>query len=304
MRGMATILLACVVARTAAFHHTLPPRANSLRAWEADAVRHRHLSKPLAIVPPSTRRLLRGGVDLCAPLAAAATAACTTRPLTSLAAAFGLGCAVGFAASPTLLSWWARYATAEDVPAALIRAHGRLAGKVVKVSDGDTFRVAHLPPLWRLRGKKGLCKALGGECKLSESTLQIRIAAVDCPETAKFGSKGQDFGDVATDFVRSELEGTRVRVKLLSRDQYQRAVCTVTYRKGLRRKNLSEELLSRGYATVYRQGGAQYDSGDRGVARWDKLEAKAKSQGKGIWAAGSAAVDPAAYKRAQKKQGK
>ena len=94
-----------------------------------------------------------------------------------------------------------------------------------------------------------------------------------------------------------------MRVKLLSRDQYQRAVCTVTYRKGLRRKNLSEELLSRGYATVYRQGGAQYDS-DRGVTRWDKLEAKAKSQGKGIWAAGSAAVDPAAYKRAQKKQGK
>ena len=39
---------------------------------------------------------------------------------------------------------------------------------------------------------------------------------------------------------------------LLSRDQYQRAICRVHYRKGLRRLDLSEELLQRGLATVYR----------------------------------------------------
>ena len=48
---------------------------------------------------------------------------------------------------------------------------------------------------------------------------------------------------------------------------------------------------------------AQYD-GNGGVSRWDKIEAKAKRKGRGIWAAGSAAVDPAAYKRAQKEKGK
>ena len=292
MRLATMLLFSGVFATAAAYHHTAP-QARPLRA---------SVPSSMAIVPPPARRVLQGGAELCGPLVGVMAAACAARPIASVAAAFSLGCACGLIASPALIGWSALYATAEDVPAASFRSNAKLTAKVVKVADGDTFRVAHLPPLWRLRGRKRLCKALGGETKLSESTLQVRIAAVDAPETAKFGSKGQDFGDVATDFVKGELEGKRVRVKLLSRDQYQRAVATVTYRKGLWRKNLSEELLARGYATVYRQGGAQYDS-DGGVAKWDKIEAKAKRQGKGIWAAGSAAVDPAAYKRAQKQQG-
>ena len=138
------------------------------------------------------------------------------------------------------------------------------------------------------------------KCKCDLLALQVRIAAVDCPETAKFGSSGQDFGDAATEFVQSEIEGKRVRVKLLARDQYQRCVATVTYRRNLFwRVNLSEELLKRGLATVYRQGGAEYDGS---VERWDRIEEKAKSQKKGLWVAGSKRVDPAAYERALKNQ--
>lgn len=52
-----------------------------------------------------------------------------------------------------------------------------------------------------------------------------------------------------------------VRIKLLSRDQYARAVCSVSY-PGLfwpLRKDLSEELLKEGLAVMYRLKGAQYD---------------------------------------------
>ena len=59
----------------------------------------------------------------------------------------------------------------------------------------------------------------------------MRIAAVDCPEVAKFGSKGQPYGDTAKEFSREQLQGKRVHVKLLQRDQYQRAVATVSYRQ-------------------------------------------------------------------------
>ena len=44
-------------------------------------------------------------------------------------------------------------------------------------------------------GPKFLSKAEGGSLLLSEETLQIRLCAVDAPETAKFGKAGQrEFG--------------------------------------------------------------------------------------------------------------
>ena len=224
----------------------------------------------------------------------------------AVSSSFGAGFVVGAATSP-ICRKLSRYATCEDIPSELFRKQEALSGDVVKVADGDTFRILHCPPLSSLRlrlpgGRKRIPKARGGPMKLSDSTLQIRIAAVDCPETAKFGSAGQAFGEDATAFTRAELEGRRVRVTLLSRDQYQRAICMVHYRKGLRRLDLSEELLQRGLATVYRQGGAQY--GRSGAAHWDRIEAKAKRKGVGIWSAGAAAVDPAAYKRDLKKKAK
>lgn len=282
-------MLLAVVTMISAFHESV-----QLRQCSRSRV-------PTAVLPPQARHLAGRLSSLSAPLAASVASACASRPLVSVSTAFAAGCACGVAVGPVLSGCFARYATAEDVPAALFRKRRTLTAKVIKVADGDTFRVAHLPPLSLLRGKKGQSKAVGGDAKLSESTLQVRIAAVDCPETAKFGQSGQEFGDAATEFVRSELEGKRVRIKLLSRDQYQRAVATVTYRGFLRRKNLSEELLKRGLATVYRQGGAQYDARD-GVQKWDRIEATAKRKRKGLWAAGKAAVDPAAYKRQVKQK--
>ncbi|KAJ1627521.1 hypothetical protein T492DRAFT_1024237 [Pavlovales sp. CCMP2436] len=134
--------------------------------------------------------------------------------------------------------------------------------------------------------------------RLSDSTLPIRLAAVDTPEVAKFGKPAQPFADEAKAYVSKRLLGKSIRVKLLSRDQYGRAVASIKYRQGLVpvRRDLGEDLLADGLAVVYRQRGAQYDS-PQGVEKWNKLEAHAKSRGKGLWGGRSERMElPSEYK--------
>jgi hypothetical protein len=57
-------------------------------------------------------------------------------------------------------------------------------GRVVGVTDGDTFRFLHQPTPWHPD------RLHEGE-KLSNTTLPVRIATIDTPETAKFGKPGQ-----------------------------------------------------------------------------------------------------------------
>lgn len=216
---------------------------------------------------------------------------------------FAAGLAAGLLLSPKLRGALAQYKTAEDVPAGLFRSKTTLRGIIVKVSDGDTMRIRHRPRVWKpdawLKGKmRGQQKGMG---KLSEETIAVRICAVDCPETAKFGSSGQAFGDTATDFVRDKLEGKSVGFKLLARDQYQRAVCAVTYGKGplgLLREDLSLELLRKGLATVYKSAGAEYNG--RTLEALDTMESDARKKGMGMWSEGWPSViveSPAEYKR-------
>jgi micrococcal nuclease len=89
-----------------------------------------------------------------------------------------------------------------------------LKGRVVKVTDGDTIRIQHIPTLF------GSFKPIEKGVKLSETTIVIRLAAVDCPETAKFGQSGQEGGKEATDFLTSFVEGKDVSVQVLGKDQY------------------------------------------------------------------------------------
>lgn len=171
----------------------------------------------------------------------------------------------------------------------------------MKVTDGDTYRVRHLCAFSALR-RDGRTKGEGGVSKLSEETIQIRIAAIDCPETAKFGSTGQAFGDEATNFVEKRLKNRRVTVKLLARDQYQRAVSAVRYGTGpfgLVRRDISEELLKNGLATIYRGAGAEYNGK---LERWEGIEEKAKRRRVGIWKKGGKPLEtPAEYKKRNKK---
>ena len=218
------------------------------------------------------------------------------RPLACVAAAFVVGVLAGVSRADDVADGFARYRTVDDVPARRFRSRARISGVVVKVADGDTFRARHTPLLSFARPRRRT-KAEGGSLKLADETLQIRLYAVDAPETAKFGNAGEKYGAAATDFVADRVRGRRVRLRLLARDQYGRAVAAVRYGGflGAFEKDLAEELLRAGLATVYRQGGAEYDGRK---AAFEKLEAAAKAKGAGAW--GDGGLDPAAYKKALK----
>lgn len=189
-----------------------------------------------------------------------------------------------------------RYETAQDIPSNYFREKRSIDAVVVKVTDGDTYRVRHIP---RSNSKVEF------EGKLTDHTIAIRIAAVDTPEISKFGNPGQRFGEEAKEFVQQRLLHKRVSIKLLSRDQYGRVVGLVTYREPRlfffsSNKDISEELLSEGLAVVYRQGGAQYDGS---ISVWNSLEQRAIDGRKGIWSKGKDNAElPSAYKKDIKKK--
>lgn len=166
---------------------------------------------------------------------------------------------------------------------------------VKAVTDGDTIKVRHKPES-RERSFNG---------PLKYHTIIVRLAAVDAPEIAKHGKEGQPHSMEAKQFVESNLLNKEVKVKLLSRDQYGRVVGLVKYKNGglfglfRKERDLSEELLKRGLAAVYRQGGARYDGS---IKRWEAFEEVAIKQKRGIWENGvEKAQLPSEFKKAAKK---
>ncbi|KAG1691941.1 hypothetical protein DVH05_026101 [Phytophthora capsici] len=198
-------------------------------------------------------------------------------------AAFVLGIGVGLFI-PRLKQPFRRFATVEDLPNKLFHEEGKIKALAVNFSDGDTFRARHLP-LFRGAGSyKG---------KLSDHTLQIRLAGIDTPETAKFGNPGQPFGDEAKKWLASALEGRKLTLTLLHKDQYARAVCMVQYGRWPFRRDASEEILKVGLGQVYRQAGAVY--GGKQEA-YEKLEEKAREKKRGIWSQGKKMESSKDYK--------
>ena len=95
------------------------------------------------------------------------------------------------------------------------------------------------------------------------------------------------------------LLNRRVRVRCYARDQYGRIVGTVQY--GIRRRDLSTELLRKGLASVYRSAGAVY--AQRPLSGWDAIEARAQRNRLGMWQrGGSAAMLPGEFKARQRKR--
>ncbi|ETV74190.1 hypothetical protein, variant [Aphanomyces astaci] len=167
-----------------------------------------------------------------------------------------------------------RFSTVKDIPDACFHQRMTLRGTVVSVSDGDTFRLRHMP-LWRGVGTYPTKKP-------TEHTLQIRLAGVDTPEMPHFGKECQPYAKEAKAWLVHELKGAVVTVTLLRRDQYGRAVCMVTYSKSwwAVKKNVSEELLRVGLAKVYRLAGAEYGGL---LDTFNILEAHAKKAKLNIW---------------------
>ena len=121
---------------------------------------------------------------------------------------------------------------------------------------------------------------------------------MDAPETAKRGNPSMPYSRDAMEYISNRVDGRMVRVKLLRKDQYSRAVGRVTtpnrYLPFLK-TDLSKGLAERGYASLYTGGGAEYD-GKR--EELEKVIQRAQKRRKGIWSNGvDDFVDPAEYKR-------
>ena len=152
-----------------------------------------------------------------------------------------------------------------------------LRGRVLSVSDGDTIRFLHSPTIFSSSHLKE------GE-KLSDTALPIRIATIDTPEVAKFGKPGQPYGEEAKEHLSNMILDDIVKVRLLSKDQYGRAVATVVKPRlfgWLGGRDMDTEMLQAGLAEVYRGGGAVY--GPKGKEKYIEMEEKAREKGKGMW---------------------
>lgn len=183
------------------------------------------------------------------------------------------------------------FETANDIPTAYYKDKKCIDAVVIKVIDGDTYRVRHVNNRHKNPEFSG---------KLSDHTISVRLAAVDCPETSKMGKPGQEYSKEATDFVSGKILNKKVKVNLQAKDRYGRALAFVEYGTALAFvDDLSEQLLKNGLAVVYRQGGAQYGPGK--IDKWNKLEEQAIDKKKCIWKNGKVAADlPSNYKKKTK----
>lgn len=116
-------------------------------------------------------------------------------------------------------------------------------GRVVAISDGDTFRL--------LTDEK--------------QTVRVRLHGIDAPE------KGQDFSTQSRQVLSELIFGKEVHLEQKDKDRYGRVVAVV-YCNGV---NVNEEMLRRGMVWHYKE----YDR----TEAWAELEQRARSTKTGLW---------------------
>jgi endonuclease YncB( thermonuclease family) len=133
---------------------------------------------------------------------------------------------------------------AAPAPAMAGKPHYEIAGKVVKITDGDTLTI------------------------LDASTAQHKIwlAGIDAPE------KGQPFGTKARENLAGKVFGQAVRVEVIDVDRYQREVGRIFF--GDRFVNM--EMVRDGFAWRY----VTYDK----PGEFTAAEADAREHRRGLWA--------------------
>jgi endonuclease YncB( thermonuclease family) len=140
----------------------------------------------------------------------------------------------------------------------------------VKVVDSDNFRLQL--------------------SRWSKETFHLRLAGIDAPEGAHFGQPGQPYWDEAKSFLTNLVEGKRVEIRLLRRDQHGRAVCCAK----IGRRDVSLEMVRHGWAVVYEGKGAEY--GDCGKTVLEHYQKQAQKKKLGMWVQ-SKVETPMDYKR-------
>ena len=185
-------------------------------------------------------------------------------------------------------SLWARYLrrfpSARAIPPSFFRRRS-LFGHVTAVGDGDGLRLFHTPG-GRLTGW-GWLRRMPTGAGLHHQTLAIRLAGVDAPEAAHFGHSAQPGAQEAREELARLVLNRRVRVYLWRRDQYERAVGTVMFRRGIwgwvRRTDAGKELLKKGLATVYEAKSGVEFGGEAREREYRRIEQRAKGWKRGIW---------------------
>ncbi|WP_298499817.1 thermonuclease family protein [uncultured Algibacter sp.] len=93
-------------------------------------------------------------------------------------------------------------------------------GKVVAITDGDTFKLLTKDSI----------------------LIKVRVANIDCPE------RKQPFSNKSKQFTSNAIFGKKIIIKELSKDRYGRSIANVIYNDSL---NLSQELIKYGLAWHY-----------------------------------------------------
>jgi endonuclease YncB( thermonuclease family) len=190
-----------------------------------------------------------------------------------------------------------QFATVDDIPKDYFAENKVIFGRVERVIDGDTIRIRHCPTRFSCPQPDPSVR------RIYDSTLSIRIYGVDCPELQKRKSDppSQPFAEEAKEFASHLILDQKVKVTLLRKDRYGRALGKVQTQlqkfPPLSRKDLSMELIQRGLATLYTGGGAEYD-GNRELL--EKKQKKAEKKKRGVWSQGKEMVTPAEFKRRQR----
>lgn len=195
---------------------------------------------------------------------------------------YGLGTSLSIIGGYSLyLRYFKRIKRAIDIPTQFFRKR-YLYGKVTSVGDGDNFHFYHLPG--GIFAGWGWLRKVPGINKFRElkgETMAVRICGADAPERAHFGKPAQPYGDEALHWLRQYILGRWIYVKPLHLDQYQRVVSKVMVLKWTGFKDVSEEMIKAGLATVYEaKAGAEFD-GKEDIYR--KQQYKAQKKKLGMW---------------------
>lgn len=143
--------------------------------------------------------------------------------------------------------------------ASVVAGRGTFAGKVVRISDGDTIGVLY-----------------GGK------EVRVRLWGIDAPES------GQPYGRAAKKLASELCFGQTVTVDVRDTDRYGRAVALVRLADG---RILNHELVAHGLAWWFRR----YAPGNETLER---LERGARASRRGLWA-DDAPVAPWEYRAAR-----
>lgn len=149
---------------------------------------------------------------------------------------------------------------------------------IVNVQDGDGFTFEHLPLFCmpnKLRNKGG--------------KIEARLAGIDAPEMGTEGRCPQEVAIESKYYLESLILHKKVFLKVVGLDKYRRVLVYAFVNSIL----VNVEMIKMGYAEIYRQKNAIYDSY---IWMLENAENYAKKRKNGIWAVKNF-KSPAEYKR-------